>query len=218
MDYATLEELLGYLPSVTSDEDKGVLAAMITRGSRAIDTYTRRDPETFAPAPTEASARRFYGADSAVLLLSEFVADSIEEVTAPTGYMPEDYVEFRRGQIRGLHTATTDKILTPRVVWKKGVPFTVTARWGYAAIPADIKEALMQLVVRWWRSKDEAFAGVIGQVGTDRTIIEKGFPSGVKTLLGPYVLESAEEDEEAGTIERSDLLDADSNPERWGRW
>ncbi len=224
-DYATLAELLDYLPLVSSDEDKAALGRMLTRGSRAIDAYTRRADDAFAPAPEDESEQIIYGTGQAVLLLPEFVAGSIESVTAPQGYyLPAGYVEFRRrdittGALRvGLHTATTDKILTPRVVWASGVPFTIVARWGFQAIPGSIKEALLQLLVRWWRTKDEAFTGVIGSLGTDRTIIERGFPSGVKTLLEPYVLEEAEQDEAAGIIERGELRDADTNAGEAGGW
>ncbi|HLM58178.1 MAG TPA: hypothetical protein VK422_18895 [Pyrinomonadaceae bacterium] len=211
-DYATVEELLGYLPGVTSEEDQGVLASMLTRGSRAIDSFTRRPDNAFAPAPSGSAERVIYGEGSAVLRLPEFVEGSVEGVAAPTGYVPAGYVEFRRAGVVGLHTATPEGILTARVEWAKGVPYRVTARWGYAETPGAVKEALLQLVVRWWRTKDEAFAGVVGQIGTDRTVWERGFPSGVKTLLAPYVLEEALEDEAAGTIERGELLDADTNP------
>jgi hypothetical protein len=214
-DYAQVTDFQAYLPTVTSEADLATLAQMITRASRAIDAYTRRHINAFAQAATEASEQVWYGNDSPVLLTDEFIAGSVATVTAPTGYMPDGYAEFRRreastGSLRvGLHTATAEGILTPRVVWRKGVPFKVTARWGFAAIPADITEACLQLVTRWWRAKDEAFTGVIGDISQQRAILERGFPPGVKTLLEPYVLEDVAESENAGTIERGDLLNVD---------
>lgn len=219
-DYATLEELLGYLSLVSSDEDKVVLTQMLARGSQAIDDYTRRAAGAFALAPEEAADLVVYGEDSAVLRLSEFVAGSIESVTGPAGRTPESFVEYRRGRVIGLHSATSDKILTPRVAWERGVPYTVRARWGFAATPGAVKEALLQLVVRWWRTKDEAFSGVIGQLSADHSIIERGFPPGVKNLLDPYVLEELKAEEDEGTIEVGSLFDTDTNPRGggWGRF
>jgi hypothetical protein len=219
-DYATVEELSGYLPGITADADLATLSQMLTRASRAIDAYTRRHADAYAPAAAEAAPQIFYGEGQPVLLLPEFVVGSVSTVTAPTGYMPEGFTEFRRreastGSLRvGLHTATTDGIRTPRVGWTKGVPFTVTARWGFEAIPPDVTEACLQLVTRWWRAKDEAFAGVIGDLSQQRAILERGFPPGVKTLLEPYVLADVETEQDEGGIERGELINTDYNPWR----
>jgi hypothetical protein len=43
---------------------------------------------------------------------------------------------------------------------------------------------------------------------------ERGFPKEVDELIAPYVLEDVEHDEEAGTIERGELLDVDHLPWR----
>lgn len=219
VDYASADDLQGYL-SQLGDDDLPVAEKMLTRASRAIDAYTRRPENAFAPAADSASEMIVYGADSPVLMLTEFVPASVETVTAPTGYMPEAWREWRRKEVStgaarvGLHTATSAGILTPRVVWQKGVPFTVKARWGFVATPANVTEACLQLVTRWWRAKDEGFSGVVGSLGADRSIMERGFPPGVKTLLEPYVLAEEVSDEDSGTIERGELIDADHNPWR----
>jgi len=221
-DYATIENLRGYLSAVTSDEDLDTLAQMLTRASRAIDAFTRRHADAFQAAGVSATAQTFYGEGQPVLLLSEFVTNSVTTVTAPPGYMPEGYTEFRRreastGSLRvGLHTATADGVRTPRVGWAKGVPFTVTARWGFEATPADVTEACLQLVTRWWRAKDEAFTGVIGDLSQQRLILERGFPPGVKTLLDPYVLADVETEADEGGIERGELINSDFNAWRDG--
>ncbi|MGB8509372.1 MAG: hypothetical protein WCD76_13365 [Pyrinomonadaceae bacterium] len=223
-DYATSEQLTGYLPRVTSEADLATLAGMLTRASRAIDAFTRRHADAFAPAEEEASEQVFYGEGQPVLILPEFVTGSVSTVTAPSSYMPEGFTEFRRreastGTLRvGLHTATAEGVRPPRVGWAKGVPFTVTATWGFEAIPADVTEACLQLVTRWWRAKDEAFAGVIGDISQQRAILERGFPPGVKTLLEPYVLADVETEQEEGGIERGDLLNSDFNPHGGGGW
>jgi len=216
-DYATLAELVtGYLPSITSAADQTVLSSMITRASRAIDTRTRRPIDAFAPAPPTASAAVFYGENQAVLWLPEFVTGSVTLVTATSvEYLPAAYREFRRREIStgslrvGLHTATTDGILTPRAMWAKGVPFTVTARWGFLTTPAEITEACLTLVRHWWRQQQGEVSGPIGDLEKGRGGDQSGFPRGVVELLAAYVLDDVAEDSEAGTIERGDLLNSD---------
>jgi hypothetical protein len=223
MDYATIEVLIpGYLPGVSSDSDLAALAGMLTRASRTIDTRTRRHADAFAAAAEEASAEVWYGDDSPVLLTGEYIAGSVATVTAPTGYLPDGWNEFRRREVStgvmrvGLHTATADSaIRTPRVVWKRGVPYTVTARWGFAETPAEIVEATLKLVRAWWRAQTGEVSGTQGDLQAARAP-ERGFPKEVDDLIAPYVLEEVERDEEAGTIERAELLDADHNPTRGG--
>jgi hypothetical protein len=220
MDYGNIDDLIrGYLPAVTSDEDKATLAGMITRASRTLDIRTRREENAFAPAPEESAERTFYGEDSAVLRVSEFVAGSIESATGPSGRTPPAYVEFRRLKIVGLHSATSDKILTPRVVWERGVPYVVTARWGFQATPGPIVEGTYQLVRAWWREQGGDLSGAVGDVNQFRQT-ERGFPKAVDDLIQPFVLDEEIAEEEEGTIERGSLFDADTNPTRgrggWG--
>ncbi len=227
MDYAELPTLVtGYLPSVTGEDDQAVLAGMITRASRAIDSRTRRPADAFAPAPEESSEQVFYGAGSPVLRLSEFVAGSVEGVTAPSGYMPDGFREFRRrdqttgSTVVGLHTSRSDGILTPHISWKANVPFTVTARWGFAATPPEITEATLQLVRGWWQQQAGNLSGPTGDVNPRPESALASVWRAVDELIAPYVLEEAIEDADAGTIERGELRDADTNADGggWGRW
>lgn len=218
-DYADLDSLInGYLPSISSDADKVTLAGMITRASRAIDSRTRRQANAFVPAPEERSEQVFYGAESPVLLLPDFVAGSVESVTAPTGHMPPGYAEFRRREVTtgalrvGLHTATTGGILTPRVTWRKGVPFTVLARWGFAETPGEITEGTLQLVRIWWTQQPGNLSGPTGDIKP--WAVERGFPKMVDELIAPYVLQDVVEESTEGTIEVGELLNSDVNPWR----
>lgn len=225
-DYGDIEELItGYLPNVTSDEDKAALASMLTRASRAIDTRTRRPANAFAPAADSTSEQMFYGDGAAVLLLPEFVTGSVETVTAPTGYMPPGWAEFRRREVStgalrvGLHTATatTSGILTPLVPWAKGVPFTVKARWGFGATPPEIVEACFQLVRHWWRQQSGEVSGAIGDLEQRRGSSDRSaIPRGVEQLIESYILDDVAEDSEAGTVERGDLINSDYNTGGWG--
>lgn len=218
-DYGLLSDLItGYLPAVTNDVDKAAFAMMITRASRAIDTRTRRQANAFTPAPDAPTPQVFYGTDSAVLLLPDFVPGSITTVTAPQNFAPAGFAEWQRrdetagAYRRGLHTSTSDGILTAREVWKGGVPFTVTARWGFAATPAEITEAVYQLVRAWWLQQPGNLSAPVGDMKPWQ--IERGFPKMVDELIAPYVLPDAIAEEEGGEIERGELINSDFNPTR----
>lgn len=48
------------------------------------------------------------------------------------------------------------------VGWPDGIKATVTAKWGWDSIPADVTEAVLEITMAIWRGKDSAFARVVG--------------------------------------------------------
>lgn len=187
MDYCTIPQLTGdathagYLPQVSSDADKATLAEQITRVSRRIDAYVTdgQAENFFATSPTEPTDRIVYGDGCSFLSLPEFVPGSVSKITRLSGVEITDFIE------RGSGVQLTDSAgsITRGCVFGDGVAYTVTARFGFAATPADITEAALQLTVRTYRSKDEAFSGVIGGLRTDGSIIERAMPAAVKEVL-----------------------------------
>lgn len=197
--YLTIEQFFAEVPGALTTDEVSVVALerRLASVSRAIDKYTRRDPGAFSPSPAEPTALVVYGTGATVLPLIEFVPGSVSIVGAPSHYMPSAWREYRRGDVRGLHVAAPDgRLITDGEVWGDGVPFTVTARFGYIETPADVVEAAVQLAARWHRAGSEGFSGVIGALQSDRTIIERAFPPTVKLLLDPYV-EQEPTDEDA---------------------
>lgn len=220
-EYGTVDALIsGFLPSA-NDADRPTLSQMLVSAYRTIDSRTRRQPFAFSPAPTEATEQTFYGTDSPVLLLPDFVPGSIAGVTGLQGYMPAGWVEWQRrdetagAYRRGIHTTTADGILTARVVWKKGVPFKVTARWGFAETPAEITQAGYILVRHFWTQNPGNLSGPVGDLRP--YVQERGLPKLVDEMIAPYVLPDAVAEEEGGEIERGELLDADTYPWRGGQ-
>jgi hypothetical protein len=193
MDYCTIEQLTGraqqgnvaamsgYLPQVSSDEDKAALAEIITRVSRRIDAYVTdgRAENYFAPAADEASEITVYGDDMSLMLLPAFVPGSVSKVLGLHGVEIMNFVE-RNGGIQLTDAAGS---VSRGLFFGEGIAYKVTARWGLAALPGDINEAALQLTVRTYRSKDEAFSGVIGGLRTDGSIIERAMPAAVKEAL-----------------------------------
>lgn len=194
MDYCTIEQLTGgtintvatsgYLPQISSDEDKAKVAAVIARASRRIDSYVTENSikDYFAPADVEATERTARGTDLSYLDLPEFVAGSVTTVTAPEVITVPTFVE-ERGK---LYIVDENGLRTRFQTWHYRCPYIVTARWGFNAVPEDINEACLQLVVRTYRGADEAFSGVIGGINKDNNIIERNMPAPVREILDGY--------------------------------
>ena len=130
------------------------LDALIEQASRFFDLECGVEPEHFEPATGAASARTFYGDGTGFLRLDPFVPGTLSAtITMPDGYTVPEYVE-RNGYL--VRSSTTVLINTRYSAdpWPIGVPITVTAEWGYEATPADVKMAVIELVLNLWRETD----------------------------------------------------------------
>lgn len=131
------------------------------------------------------SARVFYGSDAKRLKVDPYHASSLTTITAPSGITVPTYFESRADsrQLRGngstseffLETTDSRGFKTTgyqfgnrstrfsTVVWAKGCPYTVTARWGWSAAtqPTVIKQAVIETLIAMHRGKDQAFMKVV---------------------------------------------------------
>lgn len=111
-----------------------------------------------------------YGDGTQFLRLPPYIPGSIvvDGVVMPSGYTVPDYAE-KDGFL--LVKGTTDGVLlSPGYYpdgwgdyfisggWGSGVPITVTAKWGYDGVPADIKQVVIELAIKLWRLLDPAVA------------------------------------------------------------
>lgn len=183
MAYITHEDTVEYIPDDDAPQEASALDKLGERASDAIDTYEGVPRGFFGEVERDedgnpvASEKEIFGnAAFSFLVLPPFVGD-VEQVVAPDGTIlgPTDYkVVGNRLYVNGYTYGETS------------LPYAVTAAWGWDEVPGDIQEAALQLVVRWWRGRTEAFSGAIGNIHRDGTIIERGFPASVKTILDAW--------------------------------
>ncbi len=172
--YAQLSDALQYLPDVTDASDQATLQAILERASRAIDSYLNVAPDYFAAVSPPPVERNFRGTGTAYLPVPPLF--DLQSVKVSGGsitdydYDPTNGYLIRRWPSR----------------WPYMSEITITARFGFAAVPADITEACLQIAVRWWRGRDEAFSGVIGGINRDGQIIERGLPASARTILDAW--------------------------------
>lgn len=137
------------------------LEDLIEQASRYFDLLCAVPEEYFEPAAAMAVAsdRTIYGDGTNYLKLPPYVPGSLNTtITVPTGYTAPSFVE-RDGY---LILSTTDGVLPPFARfynctwpgWWSGVAITVSAKWGYEAVPADVKMAVIELTINLARETD----------------------------------------------------------------
>ncbi len=144
--------------AISNDE----LDAFIEQASRYFDLLCSVPESYFEPvaSPTPAASDRvIYGDGTNYLRLPPYVAGSLSTtITVPTGYTAPSFVE-KEGY---LVLSTSDGVLPPfsRFYncswpgWVSGVAVTVNAIWGFEAVPADVKMAVIELVINLVRETD----------------------------------------------------------------
>lgn len=116
-------------------------------------------------ADVVATARTFYPEGLNYLKLDPYVSGTLSAiVTVPDGYESPYFVERNGFLIR----TGSDHVLPVKPfdwVWNAGVPITVTAKWGFAETPADVRQATIELTINLWREVDPATAKLVGVEG-----------------------------------------------------
>lgn len=167
------------------------LTKLIERASRWFDLAVGVEPEFFEAAGANATARTFYGDGTNFLRLDAYVAGTLNPtISVPEGYTVPSFIE-RDGYLvlttseGGLFHQWPPFPSWWRIGsgWWGGVPITVTARWGYAATPADVKLAVIELVVNLLRETDPA---AIKLINTEGLAIREKYPPRVKAIIELY--------------------------------
>lgn len=168
------------------ENDLALWDKMSIRASRIFDIMCYVPAEYFFPSadPVVASAKVFYGTGSVFLPIQTY-HDDIVSVTMPSSYTVPSYIAAN-GCLR---TTNSDGIVFEamqygRTFWPRGVPVTITAKWGFDKVPEDVKEAVLELLMAMWRSKDQAFLKAVNL--ENNTVIVKDMPDRTKMVAAFY--------------------------------
>lgn len=135
-----------------------LVESLIEQASRYFDSLCGVTEGYFELAGTSATARTFYGDGTNYLRLDPYVSGSLNaSITLPDGYTVPEFIEG--GGYLIIVSSGIRYSLTPWWAsggWLEGVPVVVTARWGFAATPADVKLAIIELAINLWRTVDPA--------------------------------------------------------------
>lgn len=189
-DYLTLAEARSYLRVPAGDTaDDGEIAVWITAASRAIDDRCNRQfGQLAAPAARVYRQAPAYDPESGMWLLR------IDDVQDVTGLLVGGVAYASSGAVLMPDNAPADSrpwtalgFTAQPTLSYPGAPVsvTVTARWGWTAVPTQVAAACRLQVNRWnWRR--DAPAGIAGSPdsGSEIRLLAKLDPDVAKTLAG----------------------------------
>jgi hypothetical protein len=192
--YASTAELKAYIsPGIADGADDAALTLALEAASRAIDHYTGRQFGL-----SEELEVRTYGATSAgrsaVVIDDLMTTDDLEvrsrtngagawgdplELEGASGFSLYPWTALAQGRPWTMLVAASG---TRWPIGERAVQ--VTARWGWAAVPAEVRQACLIQAVRIWKRKDSPF-GVAGspEFGSELRLLSKLDPD-VAVLLG----------------------------------
>lgn len=144
------------------------LDALIVQASRYLDLVCGVEPEYFEAAGPTATNKTIYGDGSSYLRLPPYVAGTLyTTLSLPNGYTAPTFIE-RDGYLVLASSGVAVSAIAPwpsTYGWYVGVPFTISARWGWVATPDDVKMAVIELVINLWRETDPATVKLINLEG-----------------------------------------------------
>jgi hypothetical protein len=170
-------------PTAWTDD---VVTKVIERASRIFDLVCDVEPEHFEAAGASATSRTFYGDGTNFLRLDPYVEGSLSAtITLPSGYTSPSFVE-REGLlilVDSLGVRYPSTLSWYGTGWYENVPVTVSARWGFAATPADVKHAVIELVINLIKEVDPAS---IKMMNLDGIVLREKLPPRVEMIASKY--------------------------------
>jgi hypothetical protein len=183
----TTQFIADHLPEVVSADETAAIARVILAASLYADRACGRPVGYFSAASGTASTRYFRGDGSKILRIPQHVIGSATVENVPVSayyentengwlykYTQEDLAASGEVYISG----TSDQY----PVWTPGKRYAVAARWGFAAIPQDLQQAVSMIVLRWWNT----IHGTLGQVSPAGFVIERAVDPAAAEILAQY--------------------------------
>lgn len=153
------------------------LEALIEQASRMFDRACGVPDGWFNPVVIPvATTKTIYGDGSNYLSLPPYIPGSLStSLTLPEGYTAPDFIEkdgyliVHSGSVLSSHVGTYHGSWPYNHPvwqgWHVGVPITVSAIWGYYETPADVKMAVIEMVLNLWRESDPAQVKLVNLEG-----------------------------------------------------
>lgn len=132
-----------------------------------------------------ATPRAIYGDGTNFLKLPPYVPGSLTTVGWPADYTAQTYIE-REGYL--VRADSGVMVWSSLSGWYRGVAITVTAKWGFAETPQDVKAAIIELVINLWRETDPAFLKIVNIEGQP---LRETLPPRVKEIAKRYRVKNA---------------------------
>lgn len=181
-DYLTLADAKAFL-RITDTADDAELAILITAASRNIDDWANRQfGQLAAPAARVYRRATFYDPSTRLWLLD------VDDVQDLTGLLINGTAYASQTAVVQPDNAPADSVPWTRLGWTDQpttATVTVTARWGWTAVPAGVLTA-MRFVLNRWQARRTAPFGVAGSpdAGSEIRLLAKLDPDAILALKG----------------------------------
>jgi hypothetical protein len=195
-DYVTTAQVGGWAQqfSALDSTNQGLL---VTAASRLFDNKCEV-PENFfaeydAATPAGFTSRDYYGDGTAYLTIDPNVGlNSVNPVVIDTdpdvnydlptySVIDNQLVVLSETKLQSDTAASFPNRFTG---WHQGVKVTVSAMWGWTAVPADVQTAVIALAIHIWRTMDPAFTLLSGVEGVANKTIT--LPEIAETTIKNY--------------------------------
>ena len=167
------------LPEVKKDAEIEAITSVARAASAYVDQATQRPSGYFQPSPLDPTVRFFRGDGTRILRIPTHIIGTATVENVPLASYYENGISGWLYKIdRGTVSFSSDGF----PVWTKGVLYNVAARWGYAGIPDDIKEAVSQIALRWWHTQK----GTLSELTPSGFVVERDVPLAARSILENY--------------------------------
>jgi len=181
-DYVTTTDLKGFL-KIDDTEDDAQLAYAVTAASRSIDKFCNRQFGLLASAQDRVYTARWD------VTLGKYVVD-VDDVMTTTGMVITGAATITDYTLRPSNADLNGKPWT-RIILNSGGRetldgITVTAKFGWSAVPVAVQQAALVQSSRLFKRKDAPF-GIAGspELGSELRLLAKVDPD-VAVVLSPY--------------------------------
>jgi len=148
--YVTKETLRNF--AVADEADNTDVWELLSEAvSRLFDRECNVTDGFFSPAAASGTVRKYRANGTRYVEVDPYIADSITVIDVDgTDYF--EAVEADRDYREKEHFLLFDGEIADET------PLSITARWGFGAVPLDVQLACIEMGLMLWRRKDAAFA------------------------------------------------------------
>lgn len=170
------------IEDVAETSTAAALAALIPAASRLIDKFCDRPENYFSAAAADPTERTFRGEGKPYIRVGRYVeADGLEFISPIVA--ASNFYLMPNGWPRWKDYPSNDQPdywpINSDAFFSAGQVYTIAARWGYAATPADITVAAALITGKM----HDLGKGVIGEVSPAGFVIERDIPPTARLLL-----------------------------------
>jgi hypothetical protein len=183
-NYITIDDLVLYGYQIDLDKDGPLLEKLIPRATVTFEGLAGMPAGYFNKAADEASPKEIFGTGGTILSVPPYVGDEIIVGSMPTGYTIPTFAAS--GGV--LRLTDSGGVMIPVAIgigWPQGLKITVVARWGFEEVPEDVKQAVIELAMAMFRSKDQAASKAINLDSRQITFYD-AIPARTKMIARKY--------------------------------